>query len=156
MTRTRPRASRVIIGGQGEGAARTFRYLTDTARETLYGMRAETFRDARDDNTAATLDARGQETLTEFGAQNAVAIILNGSGIFRYGPGGFHVGDRAPIRVVDGITITEVIKETTLVWAAKDYATVDPVPGDLTNQPERLAAKRFQALAKGQRDQERR
>lgn len=156
MTRTRPRASRVIIGGQGEGTARTFRYLTDAARETLYGMKAETFRDARDDNTAAVLDARGQETLTELGPQNGVAITLAGSGIFQYGPGGYHVGDKVPIKVVDGITITEVIKETTLKWVAKDYATTDPVLGEITNQPERATAKRFQALAKGQRDQERR
>ena len=156
MTRTRPIASRVIIGGQGEGTARTFRYLTDTVRETQYGMRAETFRDTRDDNTPTVMDARGAETLTEKGPQNGLAITLAGSGIFRYGPGGFHVGDLVPIKVTDTITIPEVIRETTLEWKSKDYALASPVLGELTNLPERKTANLFRALGKGQRDQERR
>ena len=156
MTRTRPIASRVIIGGQGEGTARTFRYLTDTVRETQYGMRAETFRDTRDDNTPTVMDARGAETLTEKGPQNGLAITLAGSGIFRYGPGGFHVGDLVPIKVTDTITIPEVIRETTLEWKSKDYALASPVLGELTNLPERKTANLFRALSKGQRDQERR
>ena len=156
MTRTRPTASRVIIGGQGEGTARKFLTLTDAARETQYGMKAETFRDARDDNTDAVMYARGQETLTDKGPQNGLAITLAGSGIFRYGPGGFHVGDRVPIKVTDTITIPEVIRETTLEWKSKDYALASPVLGELTNLPERKTANLFRALAKGQRDQERR
>jgi hypothetical protein len=156
MTRTRPAASRVIIGGQGEGTARTFRSLTDTAREAQYGMRAETFRDARDDNTATVLDARGQETLTENGPKNGVSLILAGSGIFKYGPGGFHVGDRIPVKVADGITVTKVVKECTLQWVSPTYASLDPVIGDLTNQPERVTAQRLAALARGQRNQENR
>jgi hypothetical protein len=156
MTRARPTASRVVIGGQGEGSARNFRALTDAARETLYGMRAETFTDARDDNTAAVMDARGQEALTENGPKNGVSITLAGAGIFQYGPGGFHVGDRVPVEVTDGVVVTEVIRECTLKWVSPTYASVEPAVGELTNQPERVTAKRIAALARGQRDQERR
>lgn len=153
-TRTRPIASRAIVGGQGEGTARTFRQLTDTTRETVYGMRAETFADARDDNTAAVLDARGTEALSEAGPKNGVSLTLAGTGIFQYGPGGFHVGDRVPVRVADGVVVTEVIRECTLKWVSPTYASVEPVAGELTNQPERTTAKRIAALAKGQRNQE--
>ena len=156
MTRTRPKSSRVIIGGQGEGTARNFRYLVDTAREAQYGMRAETFRDARDDDTPAVMDARGQETLTENGPKNGVSLTLAGSGIFKYGPGGFHVGDRIPVQVADGLIITEVIRECTLTWVSKDYARVDPVIGERTNDPQRVTAQRLAAIARGQRNQERR
>ena len=156
MTRTRPKSSRVIIGGQGEGTARNFRYLVDTARESQYGMRAETFRDARDDDTPAVMDARGQETLTENGPKNGVSLTLAGSGIFKYGPGGFHVGDRIPVEVADGLVITEVIRECTLTWVSKDYARVDPVIGERTNDPQRVTAQRLAAIARGQRNQERR
>lgn len=156
MTRTRPRASRTVIGGQGEGTARKFLTLTDAARETRYGMRAEAFRDARDDNTDAVLYARGQETLDELGPQNGVALTLAGSGIFQYGPGGFRVGDRIPVKVHDGITITEAIRECTLTWRSKDYAESAPVIGERTNSPERITAQRLAALARGQRNQERR
>lgn len=154
MTRKRPTASRVVIGGQGEGTARTFRYLVDTTREAQYGMRAETFRDARDDNDPAVMDARGQETLTENGPKNGVSLTLAGAGIFQYGPGGFHVGDRIPVRVQDGITITEVIRECTLTWKSPQHATEDPSIGELTDQPERITAQRLAALARGQRNQE--
>jgi len=154
MNRTRPTKSRVVIGGQGEGTARNFRLLVDTAREAQYGMRAETFRDARDDNTTTVMDARGQETLNEAGPKNGISLTLAGAGIFQYGPGGFHVGDRVPVKVQDGITITEVIRETTLTWKSKDYAETAPVVGEITNQPERITAQRLAALARGQRNQE--
>lgn len=154
MTRTRPTASRAIIGGQGEGTARTFRAVTDTARETKYGMKAETFCDARDDNTGSVMDARGYEALAEFGPKNGVSITLAGTGIFQYGPGGFHVGDRVPVKVADGIVITEVIHECTLKWVSAGYASVEPAIGELTNQPERTTAKRIAALARRQRNQE--
>lgn len=154
MNRTRPTKSRVVIGGQGEGTARNFRLLTDTAREAQYGMRAETFRDARDDNTPAVMDARGQETLNENGPKNGVSLTLAGAGIFQYGPGGFHVGDRVPVKVQDGITITEVIRECKLTWTSKDYATSEPVIGEITDQPERITAQRLAALSRGQRNQE--
>ena len=159
LTRTRPTASRVIVGGQGEGILRNFRQVTDTARESLYGMRAEVFRDARDaqDEDAATvMDARGQETLTEEGPKNGIKLTLAGAGIFQYGPGGFHVGDRLPVKITDDITVTEVIRECTLQWVSPTYASVAPAVGDLPNQPERITAQRIAALARAKRDQEKR
>jgi hypothetical protein len=75
-----------------------------------------------------------------------------GTGIFQYGPGGFHVGDRVPVDVGNGVIITEVIRECTLKWVSPTYASVEPVAGELTNQPERITAKRIAALAKGQRN----
>ena len=157
LTRTRPTASRVVVGGEGEGILRLFRQVTDTARETKYGMRAETFRDARDaqDEDAPTImDARGQETLTEDGPKNGISLKLAGAGIFKYGPGGFHVGDKIPVKITDDITVTEVLRECTLKWVSPTYAAVDPSVGDLTDQPERVTQQRIAALARAKRDQE--
>lgn len=154
VTRKRPTTTRVIVGGQGEGTARKFRMVTDPAREFQYGFKSETFRDARDNDDNATMDARAQETLTEEGPQNGVAITLAGSGIFQYGKGGFHVGDRVPIKITDTQTVTEVIRECTLKWVSKDYASAEPVVGALTNKPERVTAQRIASLAKRQRNQE--
>lgn len=257
MTRTRPTASRAVVGGSGEGKARYFRALTDSTRESLYGMRAETFVDDRqsgsdylalvkdvadanqerkeanvelkeadraldaanvafenadqaydtaqatgnsslistatsrrtsaqskvtsrladynaavaDQNTKQTaydtlngqlpaaltayqsaMDESGTKVLTENGPKNGVSLTLAGTGIFQYGPGGFHVGDKVPVRVADGVVVTEVIRECTLKWVSPTYASVEPVTGEITNQPERVTAKRIAALAKGQRD----
>lgn len=164
MTRKRPTASRVIIGGPGEGVERAFRYLRDDAREARYGMAAEVFRDAKDAKDdpetgatiAGTMDARGQESLDENGPQNGVAITLAGAGIFQYGPGGFHVGDRIPVKITDEITVTEVLRECTLKWVSPTFAETEPSIGELTNQPERVTAQRIAALARAKRDQENR
>lgn len=159
LTHTRPTASRAIVGGAGEGILRNFRQVTDTARETLYGMRAEVFRDARDaqdEDAPAVMDARAQEDLNEHGPKNGIKLTLAGTGIFQYGPGGFHVGDRLPVKITDTITVTEVIRECTLKWVSPTYAAVEPSVGDLTDQPERITAQRIAAIARATRDQEKR
>lgn len=159
LTRTRPTASRAIVGGQGDGILRNFREVIDTGRETTYGMRAEIFRDARDaqdEDAPAVMDARGQETLTEEGPKNGIKLTLAGAGIFKYGPGGFHVGDMLPVKITDDITVTEVIRECTLKWVSPTYASEAPAVGDLPNQPERITAQRIAALARAKRDQEKR
>ena len=261
MTRSRPQASRAVVGGAGEGKDRYFRVVTDTAREALYGFCGEVFVDAastgsdyvalvkdvaaanqdlkeanvelkeadraldaavaaqsnadmafdlanNSGNVSATskaqtklfaandkvtarqadynealadrnakqtaynnlnnqlpaaltayqaaMDEEGQKALVENGITNGVSITLAESGIFRYGPGGFHVGDRVPVKVTDDITVTEVIRECTIQWMSPEYAAVEPQVGELTNQPERITAKRLQALARGQRNQEKR
>ncbi|AXH44399.1 minor tail protein [Arthrobacter phage Kumotta] len=153
--RTRPESSRVVIGGQGEGTARKFRVVTDPARESQYGMVAETFRDARDDNTDSVMDARGQETLTDDGPKNGLSLELAGTGIFQYGPDGFEVGDQVPVDIGNGQIITETIREAKITWVSEDYASVEPSIGELTNQPARIIAQRLAALGKGQRNQER-
>jgi hypothetical protein len=104
----------------------------------------------------AVMDESGLKAINENGPKNGVSLTLAGTGIFQYGPGGFHVGDRVPVRVADGVVITEVIRECTLKWVSPTYASVEPVAGEITNQPERTTARRIAALAKGQRDQERR
>ena len=155
-TRTRPTSSRVVVAGQGEGVDRKFRQLVDTPREDQYGMRAETFRDARDDNTDSVLDARGRETLDENGPKNGLSLDLAGTGIFQYGgSGGFHVGDRVPVDIGNGLVITETIREVKLTWKSKDYAQIEPSIGEITNQPARIMAQRLAAVSKRQRNQER-
>lgn len=164
-TKTRPTASRAVIGGPGDGTSRFFRAMNDSSgRESAYGMRAETFTeatDAKDDVTTgvtmnATMDQRGTQALADAGPQNGISLTLAETGIFRYGPGGFHVGDRIPIGLGNGQTITEVLRECTLKWVSPEYASVEPAVGELKNQPERITAQRIAALAKGQRNQERR
>jgi hypothetical protein len=132
-------------------AALADRNTKQTTYNTLNGTLTAT-RDAY----YAVMDESGLKAINENGPKNGVSLTLAGTGIFQYGPGGFHVGDRVPVRVEDGVVITEVIRECTLKWVSPTYASVEPVAGELTNQPERVTARRIAALAKGQRDQERR
>jgi hypothetical protein len=163
-TRTRPKASRAVTGGPGEGVERMFRTLTDPARETQYAMRAEVFQDARDAKDDAEtgavatviMDARGQEALAENGPKSGVDLQLADSSIFQYGPGGFRVGDRIPINLGNGVTVTEVLRECTLSWVSPTHAKVEPQVGEIVNQPDQTLRQQVAALSRSKRDQERR
>lgn len=163
-TRQRPTASRVVIGGPGDGVERAFRYLRNDAREAQYKMAAEIFRDARDakddPETGATangiMDARGQEAMTEAGPKNGIILQLADAGIFQYGPGGFRVGDRLTIDLGNGVTVTEVLRECSLQWVSPTHAKVEPAVGEIVNQPDRALRQQIASLARSKRDQERR
>jgi hypothetical protein len=159
----RPSASQVVIGGPGEGKLRKYRRLIDTARESQYGFMGEVFRDARDAKdetepenvavTEATMDARGQETLTESAATNGLFITLAESTVFTYGEDGVLVGDKVPVRIGTR-TITDTIKEATLEWVSPDYVSAVPIIGEQID-PERRTVQAIAALRESQRKEER-
>lgn len=162
-SRSRPTASRVVIGGPGEAQERRFRQLVDGAREAKYGFCGEAFRDARDalddsepENvaaTAATMDARGRETLTEKAETNGLSIVLAESSVFRYGAKGILVGDIVPVDIF-GTTVTDTVTEATLEWIAPNYIRTQPVIGEQSD-PAVRQAKTLAALKESQRKEER-
>ena len=70
-----PKASRVVVGGQGEGAARHFVERSSTTAEAEWSRRVEVFRDARDTDDTTTLQQRGDETLAADAATAGLAIV---------------------------------------------------------------------------------
>lgn len=162
-SRSRPTASRVVIGGPGEAKERRFRQLVDGTREAAYGFCGETFRDARDAKddsepenvaaTTATMDARGRETLTEKAAVNGLSIKLAESSIFTYGPGGVLIGDKVPVNIF-GTTITDTVTEAVIEWVAPGYVRAEPIIGEQVD-PAVRQAKTLAALKESQRKEER-
>ncbi|MCC5781371.1 hypothetical protein CRM73_00110 [Kocuria sp. CCUG 69068] len=142
-----PEATRVVAGGAGEGTARAFITATDTGRETEWGDVIEVFRDARDAETAATLAARAQETLTEGAPTSGLALTLAETGTFRYGgPHGVRVGDTVTIRLANGVELTDVLRQATITWDQDGLAVV-PSVGDRTDDPSAQLAKAIGRLA---------
>lgn len=162
-SRKRPTASRVVVAGPGEGKARRFRYVTDTAREATWGFLGETFRDARDVQqeegvttwTAvdATLDARGREALQDARAVDGLSVTLAESSIFTYGSEGILVGDIVPVDIL-GTRITDTVKEARLEWVTPNYTRATPIIGEQTDAETRRA-KTLAALKESQRKEER-
>lgn len=162
-SRKRPTASRAVIGGPGEGKARRFRALTDTARESVWGFVGETYKDARDIQqeegvttwTAvdSQLDGRGREALQEAREVDGLSVTLAQSSIFTYGQAGFLVGDIVPVDV-RGALITDTVKEARLEWVTPNYTRVAPVIGEQTDAETRRA-KTLAALKESQRKEER-
>jgi hypothetical protein len=147
-----PEATRVVAGGAGEGTARAFQLVTDTAREAEYADLIEVFRDARDAEDATTLIARAQETLTEGAPTSGLSVTLAETGVFRYGgPHGVRVGDTVTARIGPGTEITDVLRSATIAWTAQDGLTVTPTVGEITDDPDQEVADAIQALAKNQR-----
>ena len=152
-TSTAPSATRVVVGGQGEGTARTFIASADNARETEWGETVEVFRDARDveDSNAAVLAQRAQETLDEGAPTTGLSLTLSESRGYAYGRS-VRVGDKVTTQIAPGAAITDVLREANLVWDVETGLTVTPVVGERQDDPSTMLRSTINALAKGIRD----
>jgi hypothetical protein len=113
-----PTVTRVVVGGQGEGAARKFVSVVDTARETLWKKKIEHFVDARDIEGTADqpLIDRGWEYLDAGREKTGVDLGLISTRQRPYG-GDYRVGDIVTVHTGDihaaissplsGVTITQ-------------------------------------------------
>src|SRR5699024_6880157 len=98
-----PTVTRVVVAGPGEGRARKFVTVQDTAAEGQWGVSIEEVRDARDveeddPQMEQTLLARGQETLDEGAAQYTLTATLSETENFRFGVA-YDLGDRLPVQL---------------------------------------------------------
>ena len=147
-----PKATRVIVGGQGEGVARAFRSRTSSLLESLYGYSVEGFKDATDATTDADLDLRGDQFLVENAPTSGMAVTLSETSVFKYSPtgtGGVRVGDLVTIETAPGVTITDVLRECTLAWSVDKGLEVTPQVGDRSGDPSLTLASAVAGLARG-------
>ena len=146
-----PAATRVVVGGQGEGEARTFTSVVDADRETEWGESVEVFRDARDTDDPAVLAQRALEALAEGAPTTGLSLTLTESRGFAYGRS-VRVGDRVTTRIAPGAEITDVLREARIVWDADNGLEVTPVVGDRQDDPSALLRATINALTRGIRD----
>jgi hypothetical protein len=132
-------ATRVVVGGSGDGTARVFRGVPDSALETAENDVIELFVDARDESDNTKLDARGQTALDENAGKAGFSLTLSETDNFRYGgTNGLHVGDTVTVDL--GFTSrTDVLREVTLSYA-RDGLKVTPVIGDVRDTPDKRLA----------------
>ena len=128
-TRTRASATDVIVGGQGEGTARTFRLVRDTGLATAIGTRLEVFTDATDLTTTADLDARAGEKLAEGAPAAGISLQLAETSTWRYGRT-VRVGDVVTVQLATGVTTTDVVGQVVLSHSKQDGLVVSPRVGD--------------------------
>lgn len=145
-----PTATRVVSGGQGEGTARAFRYKIDAARESDYNETIAVFRDARDAETNAILDARAMETLKDGAPTVGLSLTLAETKTFKYGKT-FKVGDIVTA-TVGGLPITDVLRSVELNYTIESGVDVTPGVGELMDEPNTVLAAAIKKLASKQRD----
>lgn len=145
-----PTATRVVVGGQGEGTLRTFKGFPDLARESQWGRIIEVFRDARDSEQGDVYAQRAAESLAEGAPMSALSLELSETKHFKYGGAGLQRGDKVAA-VVNGIKITDTLREVALNFGADgDEAT--PIIGERTDDPTVTLAKQIRALKRGNMD----
>lgn len=153
-TQNAPAATRVVVGGAGEGTARVFRQSIDAAREAVWGDVIEVFRDARDvgDDTSPTdtMDRRALEVLGEGAPTHGLRVTLSETGVWRYGDA-FRVGDRVTHEIGPGVPVTDVLREARVEFTRDDGLTVSSIVGDRT-EPDTLVARAIAALTRTTRD----
>lgn len=152
-TQAEAEATNVVVGGQGEGTARTFAGYTDEVLAGELGERIEVFRDARDTSSADVLGQRAAETFVETAVKSGLSVSLAETGVFRYGGvGGVHVGDKVRLIVGDGLAIEDTLRTVTVAWTRENGLVVTPAIGEMTDNTDQAFAKALAAVAAGVRD----
>ena len=123
-----PTATRVIVGGDGKGASRVYRQITDTAAEGVWGRIREMFADARGTSALAELDERGVEALAEAAEQSSFELeTVEAAGmrfIQHYG-----LGDTVTVEPIEGEATTERVNAARLAFGDSGVS-VQIIPGN--------------------------
>lgn len=146
-----PTAIHVVAGGQGDGKARVFREVADTELYVAHNDMVEVFRDARDADTLAVLDARAYESLTEGEARSGFAVELSETEHFQYGQDGLVVGAQVTIGI-GFVTRTDILREVTLSYTRDQGLVATPLVGNVSDSPDRTIANFLARLKKGVTD----
>lgn len=146
-----PKATRVIVGGAGEGTARIFKQFVDPTRETDWADKIEVFQDARDSSVSDVYAARAAETLAEGAPLSGFNLTLSETEDFRYGgPSGIRVGDKVTVKI-GSLTVTDVLREANLMWDA-DGETITPTVGERSDDSGKVLAKKLRELSADNND----
>lgn len=129
-SKSRAKATRATVIGQGEDDARTVRVVIDTALEAATGDRVEILVDAGQTIVAAELEAAGRLALAENKPQAGISVTLLETEVFGYGgTQGYRVGDRIPFEIGPGIQVNDILREVTLTWSKEDGVNLSQTIG---------------------------
>lgn len=146
-----PDATRVIVGGRGDGVDRDFYLKIDTARETEWGDISEVFKDARMVEAGDDLSIDADEALAEGAPGMSVTMDLIETDAFRFREH-YDLGDLVPVRTGSEDPVTEVITQITISDTAADGVVVTPHIGAIAVDPTAKLGERISALKARVRD----
>ncbi|MEV8134289.1 Gp37-like protein [Microbacterium aurantiacum] len=128
FNRIAPTATRVIVGGRGEGAAREFVQVIDSARESDWGDIVESFMDARNTEEGSDITIDGAMALAEGAEKAALSTELNETERFMFGTT-YDVGDLVNVRM-GPVEVTQPVS-VSITESASNGVEVTPYIGDL-------------------------
>lgn len=157
FNKTKPTATRAVVGGAGEGVEREFIRRVDAARETAWGDIVETFRDSRMSDTSADLSSDALAALADGAPTVGIGMDMQESDRFKFGET-FLVGDRIPVRLdrLGDALFTERITQVEITETPDEGVVVTPRLGAVEDSPDAELGAVVARLARGVRDQGRR
>lgn len=152
-TKDAPTATRVVVGGRGEGVAREFFGKVNTDLEADWGDIIETFADARNSEEGGSLEPDADDALADGLPTAGVSMDLLESDRFRLGTH-FLVGDRVRVKV-GPLDQQEPITQI-LIDDSPSGVVVTPKLGTAEDDPDVQLGNQIAALARGARNEKRR
>lgn len=140
-----PTATRLVLGGPGDGIARKYMQVKLPASET--GWKAtEKFEDVTDGDTDAKLAARGAELLDQYGPAAGFSVTPVDTESMQYARD-YNRGDKVMVEVAQDTFLPDVVAQVVLAHSAGGAAKVTPTVGnsDSSNKSTALA-RRFKNL----------
>lgn len=147
-------ATRAVVGGAGQGTAREYKTVIDTALESALGQILEIYVDASDAEPGADLTPYGLEALAANAAKASVTANLRETTWFRY-PTAYDLGTRLPVQVGPA-AVHDIVSEITVAHTNAAGFTVTPRFGFADTEPQTRLTKHVASLAKSVRSLERR
>jgi hypothetical protein len=150
-----PTATRVNVGGPGEGTLRKWRQVIDTAAEAKWGRSWEVVADARDvqeddADWAAKLDARGWEVLRAGAEKVSVRAQLAETDDFKFPR--YKIGDVFTLEFLDGQEVKDRITRIDFSMTPDDGLEITPFLGTIEDSTEAQVMKAVSNIARSVRD----
>lgn len=137
-----PRVTAAIVGGQGEGTARTIRERLDSAAISAW-WRLETFVDQRNTNDTDELDQAGDEALAD-GAETAKLTTVTVDTADQRALVHYQLGDRVSVELRPGLELADVVRIVEIDVTPEQGERVVSTVGtqQASSEPEWVAALR--------------
>lgn len=132
-----PTATRAVVGGRGDGVARQFVQVVDTALEAELGVALEIFVDARNAEEGADLAPYGWAELAKHRGKAGLTATLRETSWFRFADG-YELGDKVLVQI-GALQVEDVISQIDITHDVRSGFTAIPKIGLATEDPtERL------------------
>lgn len=130
----------VVVGGSGDGVARTFVTAENAQSLITWGIRLEGFKDQRQTADNDELTQAAQEELAAKGDQLALTVEPVDTEAVAYGTD-YSLGDLVTV-IVDGLAITDVVREVQFDLDGRNGETITPLVGSHGAVPTHSTAER--------------
>jgi len=131
-----------IVGGQGDGTARVFREVIDSAAVASWNNRTETFVDRRDSTDTVELDQAGTEEIVNNGPVNGLSIKTADTPKLMFYRDYF-LGDKVSIPEAN---VVDILREIEINWDADGGPSASTTVGSASTTGTMKMIKRLDEL----------